>query len=94
MADAPKPKTAEVEGYRVREVRGTHRFYNKKAKITLTAEVLARIPTWLGLVVIDLGALQFVGIVDVHRLPFGEKIDGGNGGFAMAVAGLLGAPER
>src|SRR2546427_9907126 len=44
-------------------------------------------------IVVDLGALELVGIVDVNRLPFGEEIDSGNGRFAMAVAGLLGASE-
>src|SRR5882672_10949833 len=43
--------------------------------------------------VVDLGALEFVGIVDVQGLPFGIKIDGGDGGFAVAVAGFLGAAE-
>src|SRR5229473_7308655 len=46
------------------------------------------------LIVIDLGALELVGIVDVDGLPLGEKVDGSNGGFAVAVAGLLGAAER
>src|SRR5260370_40147210 len=45
------------------------------------------------LIVIDLCALELVGIVDVNRLPFREEIDGSNGGFAVAVAGLLRAPE-
>ncbi len=45
-------------------------------------------------VVIDLGALEFVGIVDVHGFPFGEEIDGSDGGFAMTVAGLLRAAKR
>src|SRR5216683_2519543 len=45
------------------------------------------------LIVIDLSALELVRIVDVDGLPFGEEIDGGNGGFAVTVAGLLGAAE-
>src|SRR6266852_580097 len=45
------------------------------------------------LIVIDLGALKLVGIVDVDGLPLGEKVDGSNGGFAVTVAGLLGAAE-
>src|SRR5260370_3950139 len=45
------------------------------------------------LIVIDLCALELVGIVDVNRLPFREEIDGGNGGFAVAVASLLRASE-
>src|SRR5882762_4992182 len=43
--------------------------------------------------VVDLGALEFVGVVDVEGLPFGVEIDGGDGGFAVAVAGFLGATE-
>src|SRR5258708_38301374 len=46
------------------------------------------------LIVIYLRALEVVGIVDIDGLPFGEEIDGSNGGFAMAVAGLLCAAER
>src|SRR5437667_7811192 len=45
------------------------------------------------LIIIDLGALELVGIIDVHRLPLGEEIDGSNGRFAVAVAGLLRAAE-
>src|SRR6266849_955312 len=45
------------------------------------------------LIVVDLGALELVGIVDVDGLPLGEKVDGSNGGFAVAVAGLLCAAE-
>src|ERR1700740_1349276 len=44
-------------------------------------------------IVVGLGALEFVGIVDVDGLPLGEEIDGGDGGFAVAIAGLLGATE-
>ena len=47
----------------------------------------------IGLVVVDLSALEFVGIVDVDGFPFGEEIDGGDGGFTMAIAGLLGAAK-
>src|SRR6266700_4616465 len=45
------------------------------------------------LIVVDLGALEPVGIVDIHGLPLGEKIDRGDGGFAVAVAGLLRTAE-
>src|SRR5258708_33399479 len=45
------------------------------------------------LIIVNLGALELVGIVDVNRLPFREEIDGGNGGFAVAVASLLRASE-
>src|SRR5438034_5724641 len=38
--------------------------------------------------VVDLGALELVGIIDVDGLPFGEEINGGDGGFAVAIAGL------
>src|SRR5215469_7234769 len=44
--------------------------------------------------VVDLGALQLVGIIDVDGLPFGEEINGGDGGFAVAIAGPLGAAKR
>src|SRR5258708_36258231 len=43
--------------------------------------------------VVDLGALEFVGVVDVEGFPFGVEVDGGDGGFAVAVAGFLGAAE-
>src|SRR5437016_3239074 len=50
---------------------------------------------YLGLlVVVDLGALELVGIIDVHRLPLSEKIDRSDGCFAVTVTGLLGAAER
>src|SRR6266581_9573796 len=45
------------------------------------------------LIIVDLRALELVGIIDVHRLPLGEEIDRGDSRFAVAVAGLLGAPE-
>src|SRR5215472_13927400 len=44
--------------------------------------------------VVDLGALQLVGIIDVDGLPFGEEINGGDSGFAVAIAGLLCAAKR
>src|SRR6267142_556617 len=44
--------------------------------------------------VVDLSALELVGIVDVEGLPFGVEVDGGDSGFAVAVAGFLGAAER
>src|SRR6266571_1029470 len=43
--------------------------------------------------VVDLGALELVGIIDVDGLPFGEEINGGDGGFAVAIAGLLRADK-
>src|SRR5712671_4525885 len=43
--------------------------------------------------VVDLGALKFVGVVDVEGFPFGVEIDRGDGCFAVAVAGFLGAAE-
>src|SRR6266566_2111569 len=43
--------------------------------------------------VVDLGALELVGIIDVDGLPFGEEINGGDGGFAVAIAGLLSAAK-
>src|SRR5713226_8915551 len=42
---------------------------------------------------VDLCALQPVGEVHVNRLPLRIEVDGGNAGLAVAVAGLLGAPE-
>src|SRR2546425_536763 len=45
------------------------------------------------LIVVDLGALELVGIIDVHGLPLSEKIDRGDGCFAVSVAGLLRAAE-
>src|SRR5258706_515006 len=44
--------------------------------------------------VIDLRALEFVRVVDVESLPLGVEVDGSDGGFAMAVASLLGSAER
>src|SRR3954447_6593831 len=46
------------------------------------------------LVVVDLRALQLAAVVDVDRLPFGEDIERGLAGFAVAVARLLHAAER
>src|SRR5882762_4904731 len=43
--------------------------------------------------VVDLGALELVGVVDVEGFPFGVEIDGGDCGFAVAVAGFLSAAE-
>src|SRR5438046_10372109 len=43
--------------------------------------------------VVDLGALELVGIIDVDGLPFGEEINGGDGGFAVAIASLIGAAK-
>ena len=42
--------------------------------------------------VVDLGALEFVGVVDVDRFPGGEEVDGAVA-FAVAVAGVLDAAE-
>ncbi len=42
--------------------------------------------------VVDLGALQLVGVVDVDRFPGGEEVDGAVA-FAVAVAGVLDAAE-
>src|SRR5882757_2871383 len=43
--------------------------------------------------VVDLGALEFVGVIDVEGFPFGVEIDRSDGGFAVAVAGFLRAAE-
>src|SRR6266404_1892678 len=43
--------------------------------------------------VVDLGALQLVRVVDVESLPLRVEVDGGDGCFAVAVAGFLGAAE-
>src|SRR4029077_9616162 len=43
---------------------------------------------------IDLGLLQFIGVVDVHRLPFGVEVNGADAAFAVTVAGGLGPTER
>src|SRR5256885_13452497 len=43
--------------------------------------------------VVDLRALQLIGVVDVQRLPLGVEVDGGDGCLAMAIAGLLGAAK-
>ena len=42
--------------------------------------------------VVDLGALEFVAVVDVDRFPCGEEVDGAVA-FAVAVAGVLDAAE-
>src|SRR5271163_141392 len=44
--------------------------------------------------IIDLRALQTVGVIHVHRLPFGVEIQRGESRFAMAVARVLGAAKR
>src|SRR5919201_5063042 len=44
--------------------------------------------------VVDLGPLQAAGVVDVERLPFGEDVERGLAGLAVAVAGVLRAAER
>src|SRR5713226_4764438 len=44
--------------------------------------------------VVDLRALQLVGVIDVDGLPLGVEVDGRDGRFAMTVAGLLGATKR
>ena len=43
--------------------------------------------------VVDLGALELVGVIDVKRLPLGVEIDGRDSRFAVAVAGFLCAAE-
>src|SRR5258708_1235219 len=43
--------------------------------------------------VVDLGALELVGVVDVEGFPLGEEVDRGDGCFAVAVAGFLCAAE-
>ena len=45
------------------------------------------------LVVVDLSALQLVGIIDVHGLPLSEEIDRSDSCFAVPVTGLFGAAE-
>jgi hypothetical protein len=45
------------------------------------------------LVIVDLRALQAVGIIHVNRLPLGEKIDRGDRRFAVPVAGLFRSAE-
>src|SRR5690349_19992656 len=42
---------------------------------------------------VNLRTLQAVGVINVKRLPFGVELDGGRAGFAVAVAGALGAAE-
>src|SRR5437660_12048014 len=42
---------------------------------------------------VDLGALELVGIIDVDGLPVGEGFNGGDGGFAVAITGLLSAAK-
>src|SRR5580692_10833497 len=43
--------------------------------------------------VVDLGALQAIGIIDVERLPLGVEIESGHAGFTVAVAGILDSAE-
>jgi len=45
------------------------------------------------LIVIDLGSLEFVGVVDINRLPFREEINGRDRGFAVPVPGSFRAAE-
>ena len=40
------------------------------------------------LIIVDLGALEFVAVIDVYRFPRGEEVDGAVA-LAVAVAGLL-----
>ena len=42
---------------------------------------------------VDLRLLQFVGVVDVDRLPLGIEIDCADAAFAMPVAGRLRSSE-
>src|SRR6185369_7661822 len=46
------------------------------------------------LLVVNLGPLQPTAEVDVDRLPFRVRVEGGVAGLAMAVAGLLPTAER
>src|SRR6185503_18568209 len=39
--------------------------------------------------IVDLRALELAAVIDVDRLPLGENVEHGKGGFAMAVAGVL-----
>lgn len=43
--------------------------------------------------VVDLGALEFVGIVDVHGFPGAVEVDGAKA-FTVAVASLLDSSKR
>lgn len=45
------------------------------------------------LFVVDLGALQLVGIIDVERFPLRVEIKSGKARFAVAVAGVLRATK-
>src|SRR5208337_4511817 len=42
--------------------------------------------------IIDLGALELVGVIDVDGFPCGEEVEGAEA-FAVAVAGVLDAAE-
>jgi hypothetical protein len=42
--------------------------------------------------VVDLGTLQFAGVIDIHRLPRGEEVDSSIA-LAVAVAGVFDAAE-
>src|SRR5215472_9002977 len=60
----------------------------------MSTRILAETALRVSSSVVDLRALELVGIIDVDALPFGEEINGGNGGFAVAIASLLGAAKR
>jgi len=61
--------------------------------LAATQQMERLIPTETPIRVVDLGALELVGVVDVEGFPFGVEIDGGDCGFAVAVAGFLSAAE-
>src|SRR6185312_3922959 len=42
---------------------------------------------------VNLGALEFVGVVDVDGFPGGVEVEGSGAAFAVAVAGLLDSAE-
>src|SRR5579862_8484558 len=65
------------------------------ARRELAAEILrfAQNDNAVGLRVVDLGALQAIGIIDVERLPLGVEIESGHARFTMAVAGILDSAE-
>ena len=44
--------------------------------------------------IVDLGALELAGVIDVNGFPFREEIEAGLTGFAMTVASAAHAAER
>src|SRR5262245_37233830 len=55
---------------------------------------LTRLPNTPELLVVDLGALERAGVVDVDGLPLREHVERGLARLAVAVSGLLDATER